>query len=421
VKGEIVTVGTRHGRRGRVARLGISLVLLTSGLVVVGTTNGQAATPDKGVVSSDAPVRWTGQLRNDVPAYFTLPVGNHPGLPRDYFELKVDLPAGVWSQPGGVQVGVRTPYDPLTYDLELFVYDKNGREVARSAAADSDVESVLLPNAANGKYLVEVVALQATGGVTYEGLAEVERAPAVEPVRELLPNLVVLPQRNIQFGEFPATGQCEHTEFVEQGARRCLRFDQSIGNVGDGPMEIQYTVNSVATDQRLLQRIYSSDGTFRDRQADSYEFHAAHSHFHYKNFALSRLWESDAAGTRLGSQALREGKKNGFCLIDVENFAFGQKGDAARTYTSCAPDKRNVGDVAQVNGISNGWTDVYNSYLPDQYIEVTGLPDGFYVLETVVDPADTIVEQNDSDNDVSVHLQICGDAAGIVGPGNPCQ
>jgi hypothetical protein len=49
------------------------------------------------------------------------------------------------------------------------------------------------------------------------------------------------------------------------------------------------------------------------------------------------------------------------------------------------------GIVYTVNGISVGWADstsarLYNWYLADQYIEVSGLPDGYYLLETEADP-----------------------------------
>jgi subtilase family serine protease len=40
--------------------------------------------------------------------------------------------------------------------------------------------------------------------------------------------------------------------------------------------------------------------------------------------------------------------------------------------------------------------------LPDQYIEVTGVPSGLYVLQTIADPDDTIREANEHNNCGSV-------------------
>jgi hypothetical protein len=98
-------------------------------------------------------------------------------------------------------------------------------------------------------------------------------------------------------------------------------------------------------------------------------------------------------------------------MIDVENVWFGRKGDSARTYyfPRCnAPTETDQEGVYMVNGISVGWADVYNWYLADQYIEVSGVPDGYYVLETLADPEDTIVELDDDDNASSVLIEICG-------------
>jgi hypothetical protein len=36
--------------------------------------------------------------------------------------------------------------------------------------------------------------------------------------------------------------------------------------------------------------------------------------------------------------------------------------------------------------MSVGWADTYNWFLPGQYVEVTGVLDGEYILDTTVDP-----------------------------------
>ena len=212
---------------------------------------------------------------------------------------------------------------------------------------------------------------------------------------------------------------CYPEEMLEQGARRCLRFDQVIANEGSGPLELRYRLDEALTTGVLRQRIYSSDGSHRERLADRLQFHAAHAHFHYANFAQAHLWASNAQGDRLGSAPVRSGRKNGFCLIDVDNHRFGEKGDSARTYGAPACLLPTSGDDV-VHGISVGWADVYNWFLADQFIEVSGLPDGDYLLESVADPADTLVEEDDGDNAAATHIQICGDRAEVVGEANVC-
>lgn len=126
-------------------------------------------------------------------------------------------------------------------------------------------------------------------------------------------------------------------------------------------------------------------------------------HFHYKNFAQSHLWRSNESGDPIGTKPIRSGRKNGFCLVDVDNTSFGRKGDAARRYvppTCLAPTEIDpaTGEASMLIGISAGWADVYWWYLADQFIEISGVPDGYYLIQTVADPASTVVESNDANN-----------------------
>ena len=78
-----------------------------------------------------------------------------------------------------------------------------------------------------------------------------------------------------------------------------------------------------------------------------------------------------------------------------------------------------------VQGITAGWADVYDWYLPDQYIEVTGVPDGVYILDTIADPDNTILEANESNNCGSVYVRLSNVAtsptAELLGPGPRCK
>ena len=71
--------------------------------------------------------------------------------------------------------------------------------------------------------------------------------------------------------------------------------------------------------------------------------------------------------------------------------------------------------------MSVGWADVYNWFLPDQYIEVSGVPDGYYLLETVADADQLVLETNERNNTVSALIRICGDEAEVVGGQSPCS
>jgi hypothetical protein len=348
--------------------------------------------------------------------------------------LELALPRATFHRPGGVQFSIRWPDEEQ--DLDLYVYGPDGTLQGRSDGFVSSSESILLHAPVNGAYRIVVVPKSADH-MSYEGSAEVEFSPAVKPVRELLPDLVSLPPGNLHFETsaylfllpVPSMPEgCYPEETVEQGARRCLRFDQIVANVGRGPFEVRYRVDGVATEEtrNLVQRIYRSDGSFRDRVADKYTFHPAHAHFHYRNFARSYLWRATADGRRIGTKPIRAARKNGFCMIDVEQVWFAKRGDSPRTYVppGClAPTdlEPSTGEFSAISGISVGWADVYNWYLADQFIEVTGLKDGYYLLENVADQAGTVEEIDDSNNGASTLIRLCGEGADVVGVDRRCR
>jgi hypothetical protein len=104
-------------------------------------------------------------------------------------------------------------------------------------------------------------------------------------------------------------------------------------------------------------------------------------------------------------------------MIDVEDVWFARKGDAARGYSfpRCnLPAPGSGSEQSMINGISRGWADVYNWFLADQFIEVSGIPDGYYVLETHADAAHTIEESDESNNVASALIRIKGDSAEFV-------
>ena len=78
-----------------------------------------------------------------------------------------------------------------------------------------------------------------------------------------------------------------------------------------------------------------------------------------------------------------------------------------------------------IQGLSPGWDDVYQWYIPGQYIEVTGVPDGDYILQTLVDPDNKVVEANESNNCGSVRVRLAHmgtpqRTAQLLGPGPGC-
>lgn len=328
----------------------------------------------------------------------------------DRFLLLVDLDE-VERASGVVEVGVRWVTDSTDTDLDLYVTDASGAVVARSAGLDSDAEIARLPAGANGLYDVWVVPSTIPDPLAYEGRAEFEPNVAPTPLRDLLPNMTTLEPHTVAL----ATGQyyvdpvrneaasCYPEETADpdelRPARtppvpvRCLRFDQIAYNAGAGSLELRFVPSEGAGTPPLRQRIYASDGSHTERTAESaMEFHAIHGHWHYSGFGLGRLYDPDG-------DLVAQSNKKGFCLIDVEIERWAERGNGARAYSApgcLTPDPGQDGDV--VMGISSGWADVYNWFLADQFIDVTGVPDGAYRLEVVADPNDTLKESDETDN-----------------------
>jgi hypothetical protein len=305
-------------------------------------------------------------------------------------------------------------------------------------------QSLTIPSAKNGTYDVYVSYGVTYGAVDpdpvigYEGLAEVEYDPAVKPLRDLLPDLAALPQENVTydnpgtiFGDVAQPGQsCYDSERTEQGAVQCLRFDQVLRNRGEGPLELRFDrqVGVDPQDEDVAQRVYRSDGAFRDIRAGQVEWHAIHGHYHFKGFARSDLWLADDAGNVVDTAQAAVGEKVSFCVSDTDLISWGEKGDGPLSYPApdCLDPKQTIGDTEYFwYGMTRGWADRYNWYLPDQFIDTVGLSDGTYLLATTVDPDNKLLEANDGNNCGTVIVKLTGLAtpnphADLLGPGPAC-
>jgi hypothetical protein len=432
-----------------------TLVRATPLLIALITTGAEMAatgtTADRVVRNASRAVTWSGTVDRGV--HTGGPTECAPGC--DRFTVKVDLPPTVWAnREGGLQIQIRwtavAPFD----NLRLYVY-RQGALVAKSDGIIAVAQGVLIPSAANGTYVVYVAhdPDSASASIAYDGLVEVEYEPRPFPTRRLMPDLEARPQRNLSFDpvgiffdEISATRPtCYRSEVEEEGAQTCLRFDQIFANIGEGAMELRFSVPQAAPDgdHDVYQRLHWSDGGFDDRLAGQVEFHPTHGHYHFASFGVSRLWKVDASGRKVGSHALREkrwrrrlettlervGRKVSFCLADTEIDFWGRKGDGPRTYIApdCLMPFASDGTTDYfVQGITSGWADIYDYYLPDQYIDVAGVADGVYVLETIADPDDALRETSESNNCTSIVIRLRGADTATpsvrnLGPGPRCS
>lgn len=228
----------------------------------------------------------------------------------------------------------------------------------------------------------------------------------------LLPNLVTLVPTRV------ATGLCDPWETVEQGARRCLRLANAIGNVGDGPLEVALALDQGALTPvgqgSFVQRIHQATGAPREVPVGAAHFHGTHAHFHYDGLARFSLYAVDGS-TGLRQALVSEHKKAGFCLLDSGQMSGAdvdvEPSNDRRAEQACLIPS---GQSGWSMGVSRGYYDLYGSGLTDQYVEITGVDDGLYELVSECDWAGTLHELDETDNAASVLLRIRGSDVDVL-------
>ncbi|HVM44966.1 MAG TPA: lysyl oxidase family protein [Candidatus Thermoplasmatota archaeon] len=286
-----------------------------------------------------------------------------------------------------------------------------------------------------GSYTLRVWGTR-TGG-DYEVGAALSPAPErPSPPVDLLPDLVTMPLSelavehphgppfNTLVGPVWSAGAgalgvrgCGADEWVEERVERCLRFSNGVANLGAGAVEVRLrlrdAVANAAGAPQFLQRIYASDGGHRDAPAGPAEFHAIHGHYHFAAFAQTTLFAYDLDADRRGAQVVA-GEKLGYCFIDIGVYAVDHAPLAEPRYVvdGCLVPAH---EQALVSGLQPGWFDLYWSDLSHQYIDITGVPDGVYELESIANVEGRIREADLSNNGASVIFRLTGDAVEVLG------
>jgi hypothetical protein len=224
--------------------------------------------------------------------------------------------------------------------------------------------------------------LRVRGFVALGGLVAVLISlPAAASGQDRLPNLKAFPAANLSVVANPSTGNPE------------LRLGATSWNSGTGPMELIAGETVGPDQQNVYQRIYNTNGGWRDVLAGAFVWHPAHSHFHLQDYARYVLQPVDAPGA-----SSREGYKTSFCIMDTTKVDGRLSGAAKQAvYTTCNAVKQ---------GMSVGWGDTYGPHLAGQSVDLTGNPDGLYELTIEFDWKNHLVESNDNDNTACSLLRI---------------
>ncbi len=197
---------------------------------------------------------------------------------------------------------------------------------------------------------------------------------------------------------------------------RWLRFDTVVVNVGPGLLDI-YGHGPAAADGTLsvVQRIQDGAGGWTEVGTPARIFFAGdgHNHWHvraFQDWTIARL--DDPANV------LKRGAKTGFCFWDNYDYTATTPIVYHPSLTSACM-ARAEGTVPM--GLSVGWGDEYPSSIAFQYIDITGLPNGDYLVTLEADLANEFVELDENNNSSWATIRITRKSVTVIATGTDLE
>ncbi|XP_058494746.1 lysyl oxidase-like 5a [Solea solea] len=124
------------------------------------------------------------------------------------------------------------------------------------------------------------------------------------------------------------------------------------------------------------------------RPRHEWEWHSCHQHYH----SMEAFSNYDLLDVSTG-QKVAEGHKASFCLED----------------TSCDPGtRRRFACTAHTQGLGPGCYDTYHANIDCQWIDITDVPPGNYILKVTVNPSQLVQESDFSNNEVRCDITYTG-------------
>lgn len=203
----------------------------------------------------------------------------------------------------------------------------------------------------------------------------------------LLPDLGMLAPKDFSVEKRPRGG-------------RWLRFDAVVVNVGQGPFDVVGTDNGSTVTQRIKDSSALGGWAHHPTLATMFFDGDGHRHWHVRDLQEWTLVHANADPT-VSTNVLRSGAKSGFCFWD--NYPY--PGTASKAYLGSAEcHMRQDGSIPM--GLSVGWGDEYPSTIAGQYIDITGLALGDYIITLKADQRTEFVESSESNNSACARIRI---------------
>ena len=218
-------------------------------------------------------------------------------------------------------------------------------------------------------------------------------AGAADPV-ELLPDLVADPVTGPRLEEYGSGSSF----------RRLLRFTGYVHNDGAGAVAVKGSGPAADAmgirEQVVDQSVGSPVAEAMPPQAQVlWEPQDSHLHWHLRSAAQYSLWDQHGAA-RIGTA-----EKVGFCLLDIDPVG-DTPPSSGRFDGEC--QRRNPGASAVEMGVSAGWRDIYSSQTAFQWVDVSDVAPGAYLIRSEVDPDGVIRESDETNAPANVPFTIPG-------------
>jgi hypothetical protein len=220
--------------------------------------------------------------------------------------------------------------------------------------------------------------------------------PAVGALGELLPDLDVA---------YPYRLEAQVVS-LKDGKHVLLAFASEAMNVGEGPLVLLGSRDSLAEEtMTAVQVIRLANGGERLREGvGHFEYVTDPTHQHWHLLPFMRYELHRASDFKL----IVPDRKTGFCLGDrvdaLPNTTLPGEPDRPVYNTNCGPEALDI--LGLQEGISVGWADVYERWRDGQYLDITGLAAGRYVLVHRVNVGKVLAESRYSNNASSVLISI---------------
>jgi len=192
---------------------------------------------------------------------------------------------------------------------------------------------------------------------------------------------------------------------------RVLRFTHTTWDAGAGPFEIDPAYNAATGTATFTQAIYNSPspGVWSLDHTVPLSvtgvFHAPDDYqFPLTSFTLNTANSDGSPGPVVATSP-----KTDYCIVG-DTFVGGVPNTPNQTFIPAT----NCGDPTKPLGWSVGWGDQYDQTDSGQPIDLTGVPDGTYVLHATVDPQHVLTESNTSNDVTDTTLQISGNTVTVL-------